>query len=152
MSKLLLKKSSISGKVPLNADLDYGELALNYADNKLYFKDSSNAITSIGSGGLFETIVYNTTTTNTNQIIDSFDITEYSSVKFLIQVKSGTDIHCTEVFLMHNGTNVFLSEYATMYSTVSLGILDADILTGTCRILFSPTNAINNITIKRIGS
>ncbi len=54
-NKVLLKKSSVSAKVPLSTDLEYGELALNYADGKLFFKDSSNTIqsfsTSTGSGG-----------------------------------------------------------------------------------------------------
>lgn len=45
-NKVLLKKSSVVSKVPLTTDLDYGELALNYADGKLYFKNSSNVIKS----------------------------------------------------------------------------------------------------------
>lgn len=43
-NKVLLKKSSVASKIPLTTDLDYGEVALNYADGKLYFKNSSNAI------------------------------------------------------------------------------------------------------------
>jgi hypothetical protein len=43
-NKVLLKKSSVSDRVPTTSDLDYGELAINYADGKLYFKDSSNNI------------------------------------------------------------------------------------------------------------
>ena len=54
-NKLLLKKSSVAAKIPLTTDLDYGELAINYADEKLYFKNSSNQIksfsTSAGGGG-----------------------------------------------------------------------------------------------------
>jgi hypothetical protein len=46
---VLLKKSSVGAKVPLTTDLTYGELALNYADGKLYFKDSSNNIQSFAS-------------------------------------------------------------------------------------------------------
>jgi hypothetical protein len=45
-NKIVLKKSSVSSKVPLATDLDYGELALNYTDEKLYFKNASNAIKS----------------------------------------------------------------------------------------------------------
>jgi len=44
MADIKLKKSSVTGKVPLGTDLDYGELAINYADGKLYYKNSSNAI------------------------------------------------------------------------------------------------------------
>jgi hypothetical protein len=43
-TKVLLKKSSVSARVPTTSDLDYGEVALNYADGKLYFKTSANAI------------------------------------------------------------------------------------------------------------
>ena len=41
-----LKKSSVSGKAPLVSDIDYGELALNYADGKLFYKHSGNTIRS----------------------------------------------------------------------------------------------------------
>jgi len=41
---ILLKKSSVAAKVPTTGDLDYGELALNYADGALYYKTSGNAI------------------------------------------------------------------------------------------------------------
>lgn len=45
-NRIVLKKSSVAAKVPLTTDLEYGELALNYADEKLYFKNSSNAVKS----------------------------------------------------------------------------------------------------------
>lgn len=47
-NKVLLKKSSVGAKVPQTTDLDYGEVALNYADGKLYFKNSSNTIQPLG--------------------------------------------------------------------------------------------------------
>jgi hypothetical protein len=48
-NKVLLKKSSVGARAPVVGDLDYGELALNYADGKLYYKTSSNTIDSIPS-------------------------------------------------------------------------------------------------------
>jgi hypothetical protein len=47
-----LKKSSVAGRIPDSSDLEYGELAINYADEKLYFKNSSNVIKSIGGSGI----------------------------------------------------------------------------------------------------
>ena len=38
MAKLQIKKSNETGKVPQPSDLDWGELALNYADGKLFYK------------------------------------------------------------------------------------------------------------------
>ena len=43
-NNILLKKSSIAGKVPLVGDLSYGELALNYNDGRLFYKTSDNEI------------------------------------------------------------------------------------------------------------
>ena len=48
-NKVLLKKSAVAAKVPLASDLAYGEVAINYVDGKLYFKDSSNNIKSFVS-------------------------------------------------------------------------------------------------------
>ena len=45
MSTLIkLKKSSVAGRVPDSSDLEYGELALNYADGMLYYKSSTNEV------------------------------------------------------------------------------------------------------------
>lgn len=50
-SKLLLKKSSVAAKAPVAGDLDYGELAINYTDGKLYFKKADNSIDFFTTGG-----------------------------------------------------------------------------------------------------
>jgi hypothetical protein len=43
-NKIKLKKSSVVGRVPTTGDLEYGEVALNFADGKLYYKTASNTI------------------------------------------------------------------------------------------------------------
>ena len=48
-SIIILKNSGDPGKEPVAADLDYGELAINYADGKLYYKDSANIVESFTS-------------------------------------------------------------------------------------------------------
>lgn len=44
MAKVLLKKSSVGDNAPGTGDLEYGEVAINYADGRLYYKNSSNQI------------------------------------------------------------------------------------------------------------
>lgn len=39
-----LKRSSVQGKVPQPSDLNYGEVALNFTDGRLYFRNSSDQI------------------------------------------------------------------------------------------------------------
>ncbi len=48
-----LYRSSVAGNVPTAGDLDYGELALNFADGRLYFKDSGGVIRTIASTSAF---------------------------------------------------------------------------------------------------
>lgn len=57
-NKIILKKSSVAAKAPVAGDLDFGELAINYTDSKLYFKKADGnidafttataAVTSVG--------------------------------------------------------------------------------------------------------
>jgi len=46
-----LKKSSEVNKAPSPSDLDYGEIAINYADGKLFYKNTSGLIASVSGGG-----------------------------------------------------------------------------------------------------
>jgi hypothetical protein len=55
-NKVLIKKSSVSGKIPLATDLDMGELAVNVTDIKLYTKDSSNTVISLSGATMTEVI------------------------------------------------------------------------------------------------
>jgi hypothetical protein len=48
-TKIILKKSSTAGAVPLTTDLEIGEVALNLADRKLYTKNNSSVVVPIGS-------------------------------------------------------------------------------------------------------
>jgi hypothetical protein len=58
-NQVLLKKSSVVAKVPTSGDLAYGEVALNYADGKLSFKNSSNTVQPLGIA--YTKIIANTT-------------------------------------------------------------------------------------------
>jgi hypothetical protein len=66
-NKVLLKKSSVGARVPVVGDLDYGELALNYADGKLYYKTSGNTIDTFSS--------LSATATLTNKTLSSATLT-----------------------------------------------------------------------------
>lgn len=43
----IIVKSGVPGKVPTSNQLDYGQLAINYADQRIYFKNSANQLTRI---------------------------------------------------------------------------------------------------------
>ena len=49
-NKVILKRSSVGNKVPTTLDLAYGELALNYADGRIYYKTSANTVDYFSAG------------------------------------------------------------------------------------------------------
>lgn len=61
-----IKRSSTASAVP--SSLEYGELAINYADGKLFYKNASNQIVELvlsgggGGGGADEVLEYTATT------------------------------------------------------------------------------------------
>jgi hypothetical protein len=53
MSTILkFKRSAVPNKVPLPADLEFGEIAINYQDGIIYYKKSDGTIAAIGGGGI----------------------------------------------------------------------------------------------------
>lgn len=52
-----LKKSSISGKAPDSSDLLYGELAINYADGRLFYKNSSNIVKNFVDSDILNIVI-----------------------------------------------------------------------------------------------
>jgi len=54
--KVLLKRSSVAGKVPVASDLEYGELAINFEDGKIYYKDTGNNIKAFVDSARVEAI------------------------------------------------------------------------------------------------
>lgn len=47
MPNIIIKNNSTPSVMPLNTELSYGELALNYADGKLYYKKSDNTVQAL---------------------------------------------------------------------------------------------------------
>lgn len=56
-TRLKLKKSSVVGRIPSAGDLEYGEIAINYADGKLYYKNSSNAVAAFNDSASTHTLI-----------------------------------------------------------------------------------------------
>jgi hypothetical protein len=78
-SKLQLKRSSELGKVPQPADLDYGEIAINYSDGKLFYKKPDDSIGEIQGGSEIQPA--SDTTLGGIKTSTDFDMTSESQLK-----------------------------------------------------------------------
>jgi hypothetical protein len=110
--------------------------------------DTNNNHWTFGTNGVLNlpqtAYIYDDTatfaTTSASQTLDSFSATVYRAAKYVIQATSGTDIHATELLVMHNDSTVFKSQTNTIYSSSSLITLDASIVSGNVVVTVTPAN------------
>lgn len=91
-----------------------------------------------------------TTNTTANNVVDSFAKITYRSAKYTVQITSGTDYHVTEVLLLHDDSDVFITEYGTIFSNTSLGNVTAAINSANVELIVAPTNSSSVVKTKRI--
>lgn len=98
-------------------------------------------------------VTTNTVTTSSSGqvVLDKFPITQLASAKYFVQANSSTDYQTTEIVLVQDATNVWLTEYGSIQTGPSLGTFTADISGGDVRLLFTAVNNINTIRSVRYG-
>jgi hypothetical protein len=82
-----------------------------------------------------------TTTTSSETPIDNFFASTYRSAKYMVQITEGTSYHATEIFVIHDGTTTYNTEYGTLKTNELLSTFDTDIDSGNVRLLATPTSA-----------
>jgi hypothetical protein len=83
------------------------------------------------------------------QTIDNWSLNKYRTARYVIQMAhdSTGKYHSTEILLMHNDTNVFMTEYAVLKTQDSdVGEITAGIYDSSVRLLITPS--YNNISVK----
>ena len=107
-----IARSSVEGKVPTN--LEYGELAINFKDEKLFFKNSSNEIKSFDANSA----IFIKTEPETGVL--SFPLMSQSQIETgkLSEVKSFTGVPT-----FNADTNTFDVENATISRLMGLSYI-----------------------------
>ncbi len=91
-----------------------------------------------------------TSTTATTQVaIDTFAAATFRSARYTIQVTNSTDstYHITEILLIHDGTTPQITEYGTIFTGSAEATFDADISSGSVRLLATPATT-DSMTFK----
>jgi hypothetical protein len=79
--------------------------------------------------------------------IDTWSASTYSSAKYIVQMKKGTDIEVIELLVTVDGSNnVYLTEYADVISNAQLGTTDAVYSSG--NVLLQVTGAAADTVVK----
>lgn len=79
-------------------------------------------------------------------VVDTFSASTYRTTKYLVEAKDNTTGYMsTEMLIVHDGSTVYLNEYATINTVATFVTYDADISGGNVRLLATPSS---NATIK----
>ncbi len=106
--------------------------ASSFSINGIYDQISSTLVTSA---------------TTVNQVALSLDASSFRTAKMFVQVTSGSNYHSQEILMVHDGSQVYMTEYA-MVNTGAIGsTFDGDISGGNMRFLVTPTNAVTTYKI-----
>lgn len=137
-------------KVSKSGDTMTGGLTITTAGIGLSVANA-NVTYSLQVGTLNVTTNTVTTAASGQVVLDKFPATQLASAKYFVQANSSTDYHTTEIVLVQDATNVWLTEYASIQTGPSLGTFTADISGGDVRLLFTAVNSINTIRSVRYG-
>ena len=89
-------------------------------------------------------------TTSSNQVLDTYDVNEHKTVKYIISANKGTDWQSSECLVNHDGTTAYITEYSVMDSGAGdLYIPDVDVSGGAVRLLVTPQTTNINVSIIR---
>lgn len=118
--------------------------------------NTNRAIVRIASGGSIgayakvESSSFTLPTTAANQSIGAVSVSTARSIKYTVQVAAGTSYQVSEILLIHDDTNVSMTQYGVVTTGSELATFDADISAGYVRLLTTPVNA--NTTFKIVRS
>ena len=117
-------------------------------DEKIRYNDQADSLVTIKDihGSDAGTV---TTASVTAAVIDTFTSANYTSGKYVVQCVSGVYTQVKEVLILHDGTDIFIEEYATMTSGAiaqgGLGTISAQYNGANIEVIFTPVYAVNTV-------
>jgi hypothetical protein len=87
-------------------------------------------------------------------VADSLPTSEFRTTKYLIQVQEtgSSNFYSTEVFVMHDDSEVYMTQYGTLNTSSSpISSIEADIDSGNVRLLITPSVSNTTTKISRIS-
>ena len=88
-----------------------------------------------------------TSATTANQVALTLNTSVYRSAKIFVQASSGSTYHSQEIMMLHDDSNVYMTEYAIVNSGAIGSTFDGDISGGNMRFLVTPTYAVTTYKI-----
>jgi hypothetical protein len=154
---IILLNKNVTGTPSLDAgvEIERGD----YTNAKIYWNETANAwyvstpadsgasatesaIALAGNVTLEDAAIVsgNANVTSGNVTAYTWNSGTYSTAKFTIQMKQGSDIHVLELLAAVAGSNVYVTEYAEIISNAALGETDVTLSAGTATLTVTPVS------------
>jgi hypothetical protein len=152
---IVVLNTNVTGTPTLDAGVEVERGT--YTNAKIYWNETANAwhvatpgdntdaavdtaIALAGNVTLVDAAVVsaNASATSGAPTVYSWASGTYSTAKFTIQMKQGSDIHVLELLAAIAGSNVYVTEYAEIISNVALGETDVTLDAGTATLTVTP--------------
>lgn len=91
---------------------------------------------------------YNVVTTAL-QTADTFSATSYRSAEYIVQMTDSINYQVSKLLVLHDGSTVYITEYAQLFNNSLLGTFSADINNGNVRLRIAPTSGTVVVTLTR---
>ena len=111
---------------------------------------ANNIVVSTLTVGLISDVLtasLGTTNTTPDQVVHSISASSYRTLKYVVSIASSTWYQGQEIIVVHNGTDVWMTEYAQVLTGglgQTLSTFEADINSGNIRLLVTPTYAVTD--------
>jgi hypothetical protein len=130
------------------ANAAYTTANASFALTNTAVQNGSSFITIGDSGILSKNTSIGVTT---EQILDSFSTNSWRSANYVITMNTSTEYHTTQITVIHDGTNAYMTEYGLIYTNNSLGLFNAsiDMVSSSVRLNITPTFTGTSIKILR---
>ncbi len=99
--------------------------------------------------GTITSVTCVTSTVSANQIADTLSAQNFRTIHYLIQISSNGYYQTTELYIIHDDVNVYMSETDTIMTGSNLVSFDAAIVGNDFNLLVTPTNAVTTLKIIR---
>ena len=144
LSSAALSGKTMTGNMTLGGDVDLGSGTGSEVNvvGKMGIQDGSPpqkfhidevAGMDVGTGSSTSTAQFT---------LDSFTASVFRTAKYLVQITNSTDgdYQALEITLFHDGTTVYLTQYASIFDNGAQATFDADISSGNVRLRVTPAS------------
>jgi hypothetical protein len=128
--------------VVFNADINSG--LIPNADATFNLGSSAQRWNALYTSKIVHDQAATSVTSTSATTIDTFATSAYTSAKYVVQVKDGSNVQVAEVLLVQNGTDAYVTTYGVVASGAEMGTFSASIAAGNVTVQYTSASSTNS--------